>query len=215
MFVSNRRKIQILLLFFYRRPLIGRRANICFINMYWLTFQEECLPLFCSNNHMMINGRCIPVITNIITKAVGLVVENDVEENSMFIRSRDFNTSTKNAIKLQSRCLDFKWTYVGLSALDDFDLKVTIPCASYLWQRTPGQRTLLLHKCYQESVSVLRRHGKFISMDNGFPPFSPSRLYNHTAVKTLQKKPWATRPHDPLSGRMSRTSFQSVTFVNR
>jgi len=111
--------------FFYRRPLIGKRANVCFIYMYWFTFQEECLPLFCSNNHMMINGRCIPVITNIITKAVGLVVEKAVEENSMFIHSRDFNTSTKNAIKLQSRCLDFKWTYVGLSALNDLDLKVT------------------------------------------------------------------------------------------
>jgi len=74
---------------------------------------------------MMINDRCIPVITNIITKTVGLMIEKDVEENDMFIRSRDFNTSTKNAIKLQSRCLDLKWTYVGLSALDDFDLKVT------------------------------------------------------------------------------------------
>jgi len=125
LFLSNLGRFEYFNYYFYWRSLIEKHANVCFIYMYWFTFQEECLPLFCSNNHMMINDRCIPVITNIITKAVGLVIENDVEENSIFIRSRDFNTSTKNAIKLQSRCLDLKWTYVSLSALYDFDLKVT------------------------------------------------------------------------------------------
>jgi len=127
----------------------------------------------------MINGRCIPVITNIITKAVGLVVEKDVEENSMFIRSRDFNTSTKNAIKLQSRCLDFKWTYVGLSALNDIDLKVThtlriLLMATYSREKniTVTQMLSRISMC-TSSTWVIYLNGQWLSTNFTFPSIQP------------------------------------------
>jgi len=158
-------------------PLTGKRAYYCFIYMYWFTFQEECLPLFCSNNHMMINDRCIPVITNIITKAVGLVIEKDVEENNMFIRSRDFNT--KNAIKLQSRCLDLKWSYVSLIALNVIDLKVTHTLRILLMTTYSGEKNITVTQMLSKmslctsSTWEIHLNGQWLSYNFTFPSIQP------------------------------------------
>ena len=86
-------------------------------------FQDLCLPLFCPKNFLKINGRCVSLIRNVITKAVGLAIEADIKDREMVISRLQSRPGVSDI--LRSGCLNLKWTYIGLIALNDFDSNVT------------------------------------------------------------------------------------------
>jgi len=89
-------------------------SHLCFL------LQDLCLPLFCPNNQLNMNGRCVLMIKKIVTKAVGLRIEADIKDNSTLIAMQGLTPNAKNM--LRSRCLDLKWTYVVLQSLNDIVL---------------------------------------------------------------------------------------------
>ena len=118
------------------------------------------------------------MITKLITRAVGLLIEADMKDNTALMSKKDFETDDMNM--LRSRCLDFKWTYFGLFALNDPDSKVTHALRLRLmkvYAPEKEQRFLqLLSRIHDECIQSpweIRLNGQWLSVNFTFLSVQP------------------------------------------
>jgi len=113
------------------------------------------------------------MITKIITKGIGLFIEADVPSNVTLFPGPAFTADGRNM--LRSRCLDLKWTYVGLFADNDIDTNVTNVLSLTLVKLYYPEKHLRfsnmlssIGECAQSTweISV---YGQWLSFDFNFP----------------------------------------------
>ena len=139
--------------------------------------QDLCLPLYCPNNRLKINGRCVSMITKLITRAIGLLIEADIQYNTALISRQDLITDNMNV--LRSRCLDFKGTYFSLFALNGPDSNVTHALRLKLIELYASEKELRflqflsrIHECIQSPWEI-RLNEQWLSVNFTFPSVQP------------------------------------------
>jgi len=118
------------------------------------------------------------MVEKIITKAVGLVLQADVQDNGTLISRSALITGDRNM--LLSKCLEFEWTYVGLFASNDIDANLTYALSLVLIKiYSPEQQlsfTQLLSKdikvCVQSTWEI-RVNERWLSFNFHFPSSKP------------------------------------------
>jgi len=139
--------------------------------------QDLCLPLYCPTNRLKINGRCVSMITKLITRAIALLIEADIQDNTALISKQKLETGDMNM--LRSTCLDFKWTDFGLFALNGTDSNITHALRLRLMKIYAPEKELRflqllsrIHKCIQSPWEI-RLNGQWLSVNFTFPSVQP------------------------------------------
>ena len=146
-------------------------SHLCFL------LQDLCLPLFCPNNQLNMNGRCVLMIKKIVTKAVGLRIEADIKDNSTLIAMQGLTPTGKNM--LRSRCLDLKWTYVVLQSLNGIVSDSTHTLRIILLKIYATENELLFSQMLSsvrdcaQSTWEISVDGRWLSINFTFPSVQP------------------------------------------
>ena len=146
-------------------------SHLCFL------LQDLCLPLFCPNNQLNMNGRCVLMIKKIVTKAVGLRIEAYIKDNSTLIAMQGLTPTGKNM--LRSRCLDLKWTYVSLLSLNDIVSDYTHTLRIILLKKYATEKELLFSQMLSsvrdcaQSTWEISVNGQWLFVNFTFPSVQP------------------------------------------
>jgi len=137
------------------------------------------------------------MVETIITKAVGLEVQADVQDNGTLISRSAFKPSDRNM--LRSRCLDLEWTYVGLFALNDIDANLTYALSLTLIKIYSTEQQLSFTQLLSKDIKVcvqstweIRVNGRWLSFNFHFPSFKSYGRKEHS-METLTES--STRPN--------------------
>jgi len=136
------------------------------------------------------------MLTKLITRAIGLLVEADIQDNTALISRQDLITDNMNV--LRSRCLDFKGTYFSLFALNGRDSNVTHALRLKLIELYASEKELRflqllsrIHECIQSPWEI-RLNEQWLSVNFTFPSVQPNGREDPT-MNTIAE---ISRPHN-------------------
>jgi len=160
-----------------------------------MSLQVVCLPLFCASKRLLINERCVSLITKVIARSVGLVLETDIK--AKLIARPEFISVTHAKdpyMMLRSTCLGFKWTYIALLAQCDIHSNGTDMLRLVLIKTYEQDKNLLFSRILSRmkactlSTWEVHLNGQWIEVRFNFPEVPP---YNREQpiTRMLTKSP--------------------------
>ena len=194
--------------------------GVILIIIKWLHFhsffllQDLCLPLYCPNNRLKINGRCVSILTKVITSTIALILEVDIRDKSTLISLQNLKPDDPNM--LISRCLDFNWTYFALVAFNDIDSNVThslfislnkiySPEKEFRFLQMLASVTMCIQSTWEMSVN-----GQWLSLNFHFPSVQPYVQEHRTSTYNTLMESTIT-----LSIRRSRSRRDPSYYIKK